>query len=475
MKRTLRGATWVAVASLGLVATAVLPASAKTTTFKVDAIMANDLHMKQTPPVQLTSGGSSFDLNLVQAAINQYNVDNPKGAVLAAYQSHSSGVGRQSLLTGSYLLGFSDFPLNQGGDCDLPSPAVSGCSTYTINSGQDAVSDYVQIPVALGGVAIIYNLGNLTTAQQKQIQKHPVVLSGLVLGQIFAGKITTWSNPAIVNLQTTKHGGSTATGTILKHLTVPITVVSRTSGSGTTYGFKDYLSKVDPTDFPSTAGAAATAGCSTPVAYPNSAAFCAAGINTGSNSAVLDNLTSETAGAISYVEYSYAVLNGNPTADIINASGKTVALSAAGILADATAGLANITKHGGFNTNTLSGYSIENAKGATNYPIALFSYCIVPKNLNDYASGSVDASAMSDTTDIGSSSVTGGADEAIAIVKFLDFLTHQGGGKTPTTTFGQDLAINNGYVPLPTAMQTIARGLIQSITFNGQSVLSSTN
>lgn len=440
MKKTLRATIGAVAASASLLALVAVPAGA-TTSFKVDAIMANDLHVKTLPASPLVTGGSSFDANLIQAAINQYNVDNPRGTVMASYATSKSGVGRSTVIKGTANIGFSDFPLNQGGDCDLSGSPVAGgataCSSYT---GTGTVADYVTLPVALGGVAIIFNLGSLSSKAAAAVKKDGLILNGLTLGQIFAGKITTWNNSAIGKLNPKIKSDLPSTS---------IKVVSRTSGSGTTYMFKDYLRKVDPADFPTTA--AATAGCSAAAAYPNSAAFCSASLNSASNSATLDSQVSTTAGAIGYVEYGYALLNGNQTVQMENASNKVVKISEAGILADATAGLAKIgASH--FNTNSLADFSINNEIGATNYPIAGFSYGIAQKAIP------------------GSDSAT-----AVAEVKFLDYLTHQGGGKSASTTFGQDLANNNGYVPLPLSLQGIARTLISGMTFGGHKVLSATN
>jgi phosphate transport system substrate-binding protein len=440
MKKTIRGLVGAAAASATLLAVAALPVGA-TTTFKVDAIMANDLHVKTLPASPLTTGGSSFDANLIQAAINQYNVDNPKGTVLNAYATSSSGTGRKSVLQGTANIGFSDFPLNQGGDCDLSGSPVAGastaCTTYTATG---SVSSYVVVPVTLGGVAIIYNLGTLSSTASKAFAKDGLILDGPTLGKIFAGKITSWNDPAIKALNPLTKNDLPA---------LSIKVVSRKDGSGTTFMFKDYLRKVDPTDYPTTAGA--TADCTTAVSYPNSGHFCSATLDTAGTSAALDGQVSSEAGGIGYVEYGYALLNGNPTVSMKNASGKVVKITEAGILADATVGLTKIgVSH--FNTNTLADFSVNNELGATNYPIAGFSYGIVPKALPG--------------TD---------APTAIAIVKFLDYLTHEGGGKGPSTTFGQDLANNNGYVPLPASLQTIDRTLISAITFGGHKVLSATN
>lgn len=439
MKKALRGVT-VAVAAMSFLAVA-LPAGAAVSpkSFKIDAIMKNDLKLHTSPSSTLTMGGSSFDGPLVQAAETQWNSDTGK-TPFSSYAVTKSGTGRQGAITGSYNIGFSDFPLNQGGDCDLSGspvqPAGSTCTSYT---GSGTVASYAQIPVVLGGVAIIFHFGTgISGSTRTLMNKYPLTFSGKVLGEIFAGKITNWDSPLIAanNPHLVSKGK-----TLLPNLS--IVVESRTSGSGTTFGFKDYLSRVDPTDFPEA----------------NSAAFPAAAA-TNANSGALSEAVATTNGAIGYVEYGYAVANGIPTANLINASGKDVAMTEAGILEAATVGLKAITAStnrtckalGGFSTSNIKCFSIENQVGATVYPIALFSYAIVPK-------------AQSNLTN------------AIAIVKFLDYLTHQGGGNgsSKANTFGQDLADANGYVPLPLSMQAIARTLISEVTVGGHTVLSATN
>jgi ABC-type phosphate transport system substrate-binding protein len=439
MKKNLRGTVTVAIAALSFLAVA-LPAGAVSThkTFTIDAIMKNDLNLKTSPGSTLTMGGSSFDGPLVQAAESTWESDIHKSP-FSAYAVTKSGTGRSGAITGSYNIGFSDFPMNQGGDCDLGGspvqPAGSTCSSYT--SAHGTLSQYVQVPVVLGGVGIIFHFGTgISGSTASILRAHPLTFSGKVLGEIFAGKITNWDSPLLLAANPHLKSG---TKSLLPNLA--IVVESRTSGSGTTFGFKDYLSRVDATDFP----------------VANSAAFTAAAA-TNANSGALAEAVSTTNGAIGYVEYGYAVANTLPTANLVNASGKTVALSEAGILESATVGLKSITASsnktckalGGFSTANLKCFSIENQVGATVYPIALFSYAMVPK-------------VQTNLTD------------AIAIVKFLDYLSHQGGGTKESNTFGQDLADGNGYVPMPVAMQTIARTLILEVTVSGHTVLSATN
>ena len=435
MKKSLGGAIGAVVASIGLLA-ASLPAGAAS--FKIDTIMKNDLNLKHLPSATLTMGGSSFDGPLVQAAETQWNTATGK-APFSSYAVTKSGTGRQGAITGSYTIGFSDFPLNQGGDCDLGGSPVqphgSTCSSYT--NATQTLANYVQVPVVLGGVGIIYHFGTgISGSTSALIRKYPITFDGKTLGQIFAGKITNWDNAAIAkdNPKLVVKGKD-----LLPNL--PIVVESRTSGSGTTFGFKDYLSRVDVADFPA----------------PDSAAFTAAAA-TNANSGALAAAVSTTNGSIGYVEYGYAVANGLPTASLINASKKTVAMSEAGIVEAATVGLKAITASnnstckplGGFSPANIKCFSIENQTGPTVYPIALFSFAIVPKVQTDQNTG-------------------------IAVVKFLDYLTHQGGGTSKSNTFGQDLADDNGYAPLPATMQTLARTLISSVTYGGHPILSATN
>ena len=414
MKKTLRGSAGAILVSVSLLAAA-LPVGAS---FKIDSIMKNDLKLKALPASTLNMGGSSFDGPLLQAAETQWNLVTGK-APFSSYQANKSGTGRANAISGSYNIGFSDFPLNIAG------PDVGAGSSDT----SETTANYVQIPVALGGVAIIYHFGTgISGTAGALLKKYPLTVNGLTLAKIFAGKITNWDDPAIA--KTNPHLVVKGKD-LLPNLA--IAVLSRTSGSGTTFVYQDYLNRVDKADFPTA----------------SSSAFSAAAA-TFANSGLLDGGVHSTLGAIGYVEYGYALANNSLTMNLVNASGKSVALSGTGILAAATAGLVTIKAHGGFNTSNINNFSINNQKGATVYPIAGFSYAIVKKVQSDLNTG-------------------------IAVVKFLDFLTHQGGGTTNANTFGQDLSDNTGYAALPASLQTIARTLILGVTNGGKSILSATN
>jgi phosphate transport system substrate-binding protein len=439
MKKVFRTSGVAVAASLALVAVGVTPAFAKASTEA--QILNNALQLKTAASPAITTGGSSFDANLVQAALTQYqSLSANNKSSFSAYASTKSGTGRAGAISGALNIGFSDFPLNFAGT-DTTSP-----------------QNYVQVPVALGGVAIIYNINfpsNVTTTDANHtsftatttdgcaaiLAKYPLILDGATLGKIFAGKITSWNNATIKALNSKlvfkekvagdngKTGSKLAqknTSTTVNCLDIAtqpsIAVESRTSGSGTTFMFQDYLSKVDNTDFPA----------------PTSNAFAAAA-TTFSGSSTLAPAVGNTDGSIGYVEYGYALTAGLPVARLVNASGDVVSLSAKSVLADASAGIAAINAGSGFSlayTNgSTAGFSITNAVGAANYPIAGFSYAITP------------VAQPNATT-------------AIAVAKFLLFLTQQSNGSDTNHTWGQNLAGPNGYVPMPKSLQAIAYNLI---------------
>jgi phosphate transport system substrate-binding protein len=433
MKRSLRVATGVLAASVGLLAFAVPSgATVRSHTFVIDAIMHNDLNLKAPQATNLVMGGSSFDAPLVTAADAQWNKDNGKTG-FAAYNTQNSGWGRSNAVCGpasgvaacsaGAQIGFSDFPLNQFGNVDV------GAGAPTTPAGNPAASlaptSFVQVPVALGGVAIVVHFGNANTFPA--LSHYGLTLNGKVLGEIFKGTITNWDdhriealNPHIAANLSAMNGG---TG-------LPIQYGSRTAGSGTTAIFSDYLSQVDAADFPA----------------PTSAAFAGAA-QTLKTSALLDNWGQTVPGSIIYVEFGYAEANHEFTAKLVNRSGVATSISAGTINAAASAGLVYISKHGGFSTSTPTRFEINNEVGKTVYPIAGFSYGIIFKK-------QVNKSA------------------AIASVKFLDFLSHRGGGTgARSNTFGQDLAIDNGYAPLPTSVSLIARSLLLKVKVGATVVL----
>ena len=162
-------------------------------------------------------------------------------------------------------------------------------------------SGLVQFPTVVGGDVPVVNLDG--------IGPNDLVLDGPTLANIFLGKITKWDDPAIKKLNPNAKLPSNA-----------IVVVHRSDGSGTTFIFTDYLSKVSP-DWKSNVGA------STAVEWP-------AGIGAKGNEGVSNNVA-QTKGAIGYVEYAYALQNKMTTVKMVNKDGKAVAANAAAFQAAA--------------------------------------------------------------------------------------------------------------------------------------------
>jgi len=418
------------------------------------AILTNALTVKKVPASPLNMGGSSFDANLVNAAWTQWTgLSAHNASSLNTYQSSSSGTGRAGVdaATPSINIGFSDVPLNF--------------------AGQDVAdtTKFVQVPIALGGVAVITNIrfktsstvtnqfGTATTTNvtstgatsgkscAAQVASTPVALDGTTLGNIFAGSITTWNNAAVlaqnpallvkVNVPVAGKDQLESVNCLTLTTKATIAVDSRTAGSGTTFIFRDYLAKVDPTQFPTA----------------SSAAFASASA-TFSTSATLAPAVAGLDGSIGYVEYGYALQNHLASLRLKNAAGMTVSLSAASVSAAASAGLAAITANascpGGFSAAgpstysaaavTTTCFSITDVNADAAYPIAGFSYAIVPKTIAD-------------------------ATVATVTTKFLLYLSQSGAGTNSANTFGQNLAAAQAYVPLPAADEVVSSGLIDQI------------
>jgi phosphate transport system substrate-binding protein len=152
-------------------------------------------------------------------------------------------------------------------------------------------SGLVQFPTVVGGDVPVVNLDGVKAGD--------LVLDGPTLAAIFLGKITKWDDPAVKKLNPNAKLPSDA-----------MVVVHRSDGSGTTFIFTDYLSKVSP-EWKDNVGA------STAVEWP-------AGIGAKGNEGVANNVT-QTKGAIGYVEYAYAKQTKMASVNMINKDGKVVA------------------------------------------------------------------------------------------------------------------------------------------------------
>ena len=334
----------------------------------------------QTQSYTITAAGSSFVFPLMDTWRVQYNTLYPN--IKLNYQSIGSGAGIKLLEQKTVDFAASDAPLQ-------PSEQLKAPGTVTI-------------PESIGGITISYNIPGIDKGMK---------LTGPVIAQIFMGNITMWNDPAIANLNP---GMNLPTQKIL--------IVHRADGSGTTYAFTDYLSKVYP-QWKTVVGQGKV------VPWP-------VGTGEPGNSGVA-NLVKNTPYACGYVELAYASQNNMTYAFVQNADGNAfVEPTIASVSADAAAAATNLPAPDG----DWSKVSIVNQPGNDSYPISTLTYIFVYKDL----------SQVNGET----------SDKAQQIVNFLNWIV----------TDGQQYASPLLYVPLPDAMVKADQNAISEIQFAGSPV-----
>jgi phosphate transport system substrate-binding protein len=194
-----------------------------------------------------------------------------------------------------------------------------------------------QFPTVVGGIVPIVNVSGVGAGQ--------LFLDGPTLAKIFLGQISNWSDPAIKALNS---------GVTLPNQA--IVVVHRSDGSGTTFGFANYLGKVSP-DWDEKVGAA------TSVEWP-------VGIGAKGNEGVASNVA-QTSGAIGYVELAYAKQNKLAYTGMLNKSGAKVQPTLKAF--EAAASNADWSSTPGF------GVIITDQPGAESWPIASATFVLVYK------------------------------------------------------------------------------------------------
>ena len=215
---------------------------------------------------EISGAGASFIYPLVSKWSADYNA--ATGAKVN-YQSIGSGGGIAQIKAGTVDFGSSDKPLS---------------------SEELAQAGLGQFPSAIGGVVPVINVEGLQPGQLK--------LTGALLADIFLGKITMWNDPALV---------AANPGVALP--AQKISLVHRSDGSGTTFNFTNYLSKVSP-DWKSKVGEG------TSVQWPG-------GVGGKGNEGVA-SYVKQIKGGIGYVELAYALQNQMPYASLQNAAGNFV-------------------------------------------------------------------------------------------------------------------------------------------------------
>ncbi|MBL7685487.1 MAG: phosphate ABC transporter substrate-binding protein PstS [Deltaproteobacteria bacterium] len=273
--------------------------------------------------VKINGAGATFPYPLYSKWFSEYNKINPN--IQMNYQSIGSGGGIQQIKAKTVDFGASDAPLSAEEEKSMPAPVV-------------------QIPATAGSVVISYNIAGIDKGLK---------LTGEVVGDIFVGAIKKWNDPKITELNT---------GINLPDL--PIAVIHRSDGSGTTYIFTDYLSKVSP-PFASQAGRGKS------VNWPT-------GLGAKGNEGVAGQIK-QTPGAIGYIEYAYAVQNKLAFAALKNKSGKFIEPSPAAT----TAAIQGMSQELQKNIGT----SITDSAGENTYPISGLTYLILYKTQEDSTKG----------------------------------------------------------------------------------------
>jgi phosphate transport system substrate-binding protein len=237
------------------------------------------------------------------------------------YQSIGSGGGIKQLTAGTVFFGASDGPMTDEQLHSAPGPVL-------------------HLPTVLGAVVPAYNVPGVTGELK---------FTGEVLAGIFLGSITKWNDPKIQSLNPG-----------VKLPDTDVTVAHRSDGSGTTYIWVDYLSKVSP-DFKKKVGVA------TSVNWPT-------GIGGKGNEGV-SGLVKQTPGTIGYIELIYALQNKIPYGTVKNSAGEYVNASLASVTAAAAGAAKQMPKD--FRV------SITNAPGKGVYPISSFTWMLFYENPKD--------------------------------------------------------------------------------------------
>lgn len=319
----------------------------------------------------VNGAGATFPYPIYSKWFDEYaKVD---GSAWFNYQSIGSGGGIRQITARTVDFGASDGPM-------------------TDEQLKQAPGELFHIPTVMGAVVATYNLpGN------PRLRFTPDVLA-----DVFLGKITKWNDPRIMAVNP---------GVALPDQ--PIVVVHRSDGSGTTYIWVDYLSKVSP-EWEQKVGRGTSAN------WP-------VGLGGKGNEGVTGQVKN-TPGALGYVELAYAITNKLAVAAIRNQAGKFVEPA----IESTTAAAAGAAK----NMPADFRVSLTNAPGADAYPVAGFTWLLVYKEQADEAKGR-------------------------ALVKFFWWAIHE----------GQKYAPDLHYAPLPAPVVKLVEAKIGQITYGGKPLL----
>ena len=265
-----------------------------------------------TSAAEISGAGATFPYPIYAKWAEAYS---KTSGVNLNYQSIGSGGGIKQIKARTVTFGASDKPLTQD---------------------ELKKDNLVQWPMVMGGIVPVVKLDGMKSGE--------LVLDGPVLAKIFLGEIKMWNDPAIAKLNPSA-----------KLPNAGIAVVHRSDGSGTTFNFTDYLSKVSP-EWKSKVGEDAS------VQWP-------VGIGAKGNEGVAANVN-QTTNSIGYVEYAYAKQNNLTYADMINHDGKKVEPVTASFAA--AAANADWKNAPGFYL------LLTDQPGATSWPITASTFILMP-------------------------------------------------------------------------------------------------
>ena len=320
----------------------------------------------------ILGAGSTFVYPLFSKQFSEYN---KKTGIQVNYQSIGSGGGILQLTNKTVDFGDSDAPLNDEQTTKIGVPVI-------------------HIPMCSGAVVITYNLPGLNA----NLNFTPDVIA-----DIYLGKITNWDDARIKSINKGINIPS-----------VPILIVHRSDGSGTTNIFTNYLSKVS-------ADWKAKVGSGGSVNWPT-------GLGGKGNEGV-SGLVKQTPGGIGYVELAYAIQNKMPNGIIMNKKGKYIAPSTASVSAAGNVMLPSDAK-----------IFITDTDAADGYPISGFTWALIYKEQN-YNSRSIE--------------------RAKKLLQLLWWDIHE----------GQQFAPALNYAPLSKQALDVAEKNLKSVTFNNKAIL----
>jgi phosphate transport system substrate-binding protein len=290
----------------------------KFTNLAIAAGFAAALSVSAASAADISGAGATFPNPIYSKWADAYKTETGNSM---NYQSIGSGGGIKQIEAKTVTFGATDKPL-----------------------GKDELDKFglAQFPMVIGGIVPVINVPGINPGD--------LALDGQTLAAIYLGKITKWDDPAIAKLNPDVKLPSSA-----------IAVVHRSDGSGTTFNFTYYLNAASP-DW-------AAVGVNQSVEWP-------VGIGAKGNEGVAANVQ-QTAGAIGYVEYAYAVQNKMTYTDMINKDGKKVAPTAPAFAAAAASA----------DWKSVPGYGVilANQAGAETWPITAATFILVYKKPDDAA------------------------------------------------------------------------------------------